>query len=209
MRILLADDHALMRAGLVALLHRYDPNCEVIEAADGRAAIDLARRHTPDICLLDVSMPGLNGIDAIPLLRRASPHTRVLIVSMHTTAQHVSEALREGAVGYLVKDAAAVELFEALKAVAAGRPYVSPQLAALTLAALAQPTPRKVALTGRQREILQLIAEGHSTRDIAERLHLSVKTVETHRAELMRRLDIHDVAGLTRHALREGIISLD
>jgi len=218
MRVLIADDHALVRSGMRLILANIEPAAQVLEAVDGREAIAIARRETPELCLLDISMPGLNGIDAIPQMLQASPNTRILVVSMHTDRHFVSEALRAGAQGYLLKDAAVDELADAIRSVRQGRPFLSAQLAdallhdfvrQLPAADSPRPTEEPKTLTPRQREVLQLIAEGRSTRDIAERLHLSVKTVETHRAEIQRRLEIHDVAGLTRYAIRQGIVSLD
>lgn len=218
-RVLLADDHALVRGGLKLMLSQIDPTMEITEAAHGREAVEFARRLSPELCLLDISMPELNGIDAIPQLLRASPATRILVVSMHTDRQYVSEALRAGAQGYLLKDAAIGELADALRALREGRPYLSRLVADALLTAYVRDAPvnpgslrgkdEAPLLTPRQREVLQRIAEGRSTREIAEGLHLSVKTVETHRAEIMRRLNIFDVAGLTRYAVRQGLVQLD
>jgi DNA-binding NarL/FixJ family response regulator len=219
MRVLLADDHALVRTGIRLVLTQIDPTLEIFEAADGRVAIDLARRESPDLCLLDISMPGLNGIDAIPLLLKASPRTRILVLSMHSGMQYVSEALRAGAHGYILKDAAVDEVADALRAVREGRPFLSQQLADTLLTDYARRAPGQAdsprrsddapSLSPRQREVLQRIAEGRSTREIAAALHVSVKTVETHRAEIMRRLDIRDVAGLTRYAIRHGMVAVE
>lgn len=219
LRILLADDHELVRSGMRLLLQQIDPSMEIVEATNGREAVDLARRIEPELCLMDISMPGLNGIDAIPLLQRVSPATRLLVVSMHTDRQYVREALRAGAQGYLLKDSAVGELADALRALREGRPFLSRLVADALLTDYVRKsptdaeTPRGVnespALTPRQREVLQRIAEGRSTREIAEGLHLSIKTVETHRADIMRRLNIFDVAGLTRYALKHGMVTLD
>jgi DNA-binding NarL/FixJ family response regulator len=218
-RVLLADDHALVRTGIRLVLAQIDPTLEILEVADGRAAIDVARRETPDLCLLDISMPGLNGIDAIPLMLKVSPRTRILVLSMHSGKQYVSEALRAGAHGYMLKDAAVEEVADAMRAIREGRPFLSRQLADTLLTDYARRAPAEAdsprrgdevpTLTPRQREVLQRIAEGRSTREIADALHVSIKTVETHRAEIMRRLDIRDVAGLTRYAIRQGMITLD
>lgn len=211
-RILLVDDHALVRGGVRALIDGFDGFAVVGEAADGREALAAARTLAPDIVVMDIGMPGLNGLDATLRIRQACPATVVLALSMHAGEHYVSEALRAGARGYVVKDAAPEELERALRTVAAGRRYLSAGLRPNGLLAAARgdaaggggPT-----LTSRQREILQLVAEGHSTRDIAARLCISVKTVETHRAQLMQRLGIYDVAGLTRHAIRIGLVSAD
>jgi DNA-binding NarL/FixJ family response regulator len=218
LRVLLVDDHALVRSGLKLVLRQIDPSIEVSEASNGRDAVTLARQTAPDLCLLDISMPGLNGIDAIPQLLQASPRTRVLVLSMHGDKQYVTEALKAGAQGYLLKDSAVDELAGAVRALCEGRSFLGREAAAVVLADFIRLAPQDEAamhrtadhrvLTARQREVLQRIAEGRSTREIADDLHLSVKTVESHRAEIMRRLDIHDVAGLTRYALRQGMISL-
>lgn len=219
MRVLLADDHALVRNGLKLVLQHVDPKIEVVEAADGREAVAVARREKPELALIDITMPGLNGIDAIPLLREVAPRMRLLVVSMHGAKQYVSEALRAGAHGYLLKDSAVDELVDAMRALREGRPFLSRKLADVLLTDMMREQPKDAAsprataetlpLTPRQREVLQRIAEGRTTREIARELHLSVKTVETHRAEIMRRLDIRDVPGLTRYAVRAGMIPLD
>ncbi len=219
MRVLIADDHALVRSGIRLVLGQIDEAIQVLEAADGRTAIELARRSAPDICLLDISMPELNGIDALPQLRRAVPGMKVLVLSMHGSREYVNAALKAGANGYLLKDAAVDELADALRALREGRPYLGRQVADALLMDFARQgsdaaeSPRATdevpLLTPRQREVLQRIAEGRSTREIAQMLHLSVKTVETHRAELMRRLGIHDVAGLTRYAIRHGLVRVE
>lgn len=208
MVVLIADDHALVRSGLRLILERLLPDARIVETVDGLEAMRAAREHQPELCLLDISMPGLNGIDALPALLQASPRTRVLVVSMHGSRQYVAEALKAGARGYLLKDAAVDELGLALAALREGRSYLSRQLAddVLVSAVRGSEPALTAALTARQRQVLQLLAEGHSTREMADRLGVSVKTVETHRAELMRRLDIWDVAGLTRYAVRQGIV---
>lgn len=219
-RLLLADDHALMRAGLRALLGEI-AQCEVVaEAADGIEAARLIRQLEPDVALVDLTMPGLSGLDVIARAAREAPATRCLALSMHTTENYVLEALRAGAAGYVVKDTAPEELALAIRAVAQGGQYLSPAIANHLLGdelRLARGEPADLGdarnpldtLTPRQRQILQLVAEGHSTRGIAERLSISIKTVETHRAQLMERLGIRDVAGLTRFAVRNGLIAAD
>ncbi|MFN3987520.1 MAG: response regulator [Rhodocyclaceae bacterium] len=211
-RILLVDDHALVRGGVRALIDGFDGFAVVGEAADGREALAVASALGPDIVVMDIGMPGLNGLDATLRILQACPDTVVLALSMHAGEHYVSEALRAGARGYVVKDAAPEELERALRTVAAGRRYLSAGLRPNGLLAAARGEAAGgggPALTSRQREILQLVAEGHSTRDIAARLCISVKTVETHRAQLMQRLGIYDVAGLTRHAIRIGLVSAD
>lgn len=215
MHILLADDHALVRSGLRLILAQIEPDASVVEAVDGRDALRAVARQVPDLCLLDITMPGLNGLDALPLLHEAAPRMRILVLSMHADREYVTQALRRGAQGYLLKDSAVDELADAIKTLRQGRAFVSRALTSDLLAdylrgdsAPAAPAGRSpLLLTVRQSEVLQLVAEGLSTRDISLRLHLSIKTVETHRAELMRRLDIFDVAGLTRYAIRNGIVS--
>lgn len=222
MKVVLADDHALVRHGLRLTLERIVPGVRVREADDGREAVRAVREDEPELCLLDLNMPGLGGMDAIPAILADSPRTRILVVSMHGARALVQAALRAGARGYLLKDAAVEELSDAVKALREGRPYLSRRLAdemlvdyvrtgqgldagASGVAAVdTRSTPD--LLTPRQREVLLAIAEGRSTRETAVRLNLSVKTVETHRAELMRRLDIWDVAGLTRYAVRHGLV---
>lgn len=214
-RVLLADDHQLVRAGLRLLIDGL-PDFEVVaEVGDGVEAVDAARALQPDVALLDISMPRMSGLEAAAAMRVASPATRVIALSMHASEQHFAAALKAGATGYVVKDSAVTELAEALRAVAAGQHYVSPRISGSVMQSLArnlrgeQPAGSDPVLSPRQRQVLQLIAEGRNTREIADQLHVSVKTVETHRAELMRRLEIHDVAGLTRYAIRAGLVSPD
>lgn len=214
-RVLLADDHELVRAGLRLLIDGL-PDFEVVgEVGDGVEAVEAARRLQPDLALLDISMPRMSGLEAAAAIRTASPVTRVIALSMHASEQHFAAALKAGATGYVVKDSAVTELAVALRAVASGNHYVSPRISGSVMQSLARnlrgedPASSDPLLTPRQRQVLQLIAEGHNTREIADQLHLSVKTVETHRAEVMRRLDIRDVAGLTRYAIRAGLVSPD
>jgi DNA-binding NarL/FixJ family response regulator len=208
LRILIADDHTLVRAGLVTLMNRMQDMEVVGEAGDGREALKLVRDLQPDIALMDIAMPGLNGLEAAERIRNDAPKTKVIILSMHAKEEYVAQALKAGASGYLLKDAATTELDMALKAVAQGQFYLSPSISRQVVDSYLHGGPTGLELlTPRQREILQLVAEGKSTREIAELLHLSVKTVETHRAQLMERLDIHDVAGLVRYALNKGLIS--
>lgn len=213
-RILLADDHALVRQGFRALLATL-PDFEVVgEAANGREALRLIRALAPDVVLMDISMPELNGLDATAHALRDRPQLKVIIVSMHATEAYVIEALRAGAAGYLLKDADAGELERAIRAVAHGERYLTPSVSRHVIerflrAESGGQSAEEHALSPRQREVLQLIAEGRSTREIAERLSLSIKTVETHRAQLMQRLEIFDVAGLTRYALRIGVIDAE
>lgn len=210
-RVLLADDHTLVRAGLRKLLESM-PNISVVgEAGDGLALLALAEQLQPHLVLMDIAMPGLNGIDATARLVRAWPNIRVLMLSMHQNEEYVRQALRHGAVAYLLKDAAPMELDLAIAAVLRGETYLSPAVSRGVVSDYVQrlrseDQPGQL-LTPRQREVLQLIAEGLSTKEIARRLELSVKTVDTHRSQLMKQLDIHDLASLVRYAMRAGLVS--
>jgi len=212
-RVMLADDHALFRAGIRSLLLAIEGVEIVGEARDGHEALRMVAERTPDVLLLDVALPELNGIEVAERLRD-TPGTRVLILSMFANEEFVLRSLRAGAAGYLLKDSSVVELETALRSVADGGSYLSPAVSGHVLAAYVrrvgeEGAPAEPTLTPRQREVLQLIAEGHGTKEIAARLCLSAKTVETHRAQLMDRLGIHDVAGLVRYAIRAGIVSAD
>jgi DNA-binding NarL/FixJ family response regulator len=214
-RVVLADDHNLVRAGIRALLERL-PGVEVVgEAADGREALALVVKTKPDLALLDIGMPSLNGLEAAPRIARESPGTRVVILSMHSDEKHVAQALRLGVAGYVLKDSFVDELPVLVRAVMQGETYLSPGISKQVVEALkgrmaaadAESPAAAELLTPRQREILQLIAEGKSTKEIAATLDLSIKTVETHRTQIGQRLKIRDVAGLVRYAIRIGLIS--
>lgn len=211
MRVLLADDHHLVRAGIRALLEDMHDVQVIAETGDGRQALDLIEKHRPEVALLDITMPGLNGLEVAGRVEKVSPKTRILILSMHAGEAYVAQALRVGVAGYLLKDAAAAELSLALHAVSRGETFLSPAISRRVVDGFlrgGQPEPDPLAgLTSRQREILQLIAEGRSTKEMAAALDVSVKTVETHRAQLMDRLDIRDVPGLVRFAIRTGLVS--
>jgi len=212
MRIVLADDHTLVRAGTRSLLVSIPDVQVVAESDDGREALELIARHRPDVALIDIGMPGLSGLEVARRVAKESPRTRVIILSMHGDRTHVTQALRAGVAGYLLKGAAVAELPLALEAVMRGETYLTPKISQtvvreyLDAGGQIDEDPLK-GLTERQREILHLIAEGRSTREMAGLLHVSVKTIETHRLRLMDRLDIHDVAGLVRFAIRAGIVS--
>lgn len=210
-RILLADDHALVRAGLVKLLESM-PEVEVVgEASDGLQLLALAAQCQPRLVLMDIAMPGLNGLEAAARLQQSAPQAQVIILSMHQEDQYVRQALRNGARGYLLKDSAPLELQLAIQAVVRGDTWLSPAITKGVMSDYAQrlrnEEVQEVPLSPRQREVLQLIAEGLSTKEIAQRLDLSVKTVESHRTLLMKQLGIHEVTGLVRYALRKGIIA--
>lgn len=213
LRILLAEDHTLVRAGIRALLESLEGVEVVAEAADGREALRLAEAHHPDILLMDITMKELNGLQAAARLTKEHSATRVIILSMHADQVYVRQALQAGAAGYLLKGADVAELELALKAVTRGDTYLSPSVSKDIVGNLLNgktPTANPLdELTPRQREILQLVAEGRTTKEIAGRLDLSSKTVETHRAQLMERLDIHDVAGLVKFAIRVGLTQAD
>lgn len=211
-RILLADDHALVRAGIRELVQKL-PGVEVIaEASNGRQALEIIQAQLPDLVLLDIGMKELNGLEVAERITRDHPGVKALILSMHANEEYVLRALRAGASGYMLKDSAITELKLAIESVLAGKTYLSPAISRNVIDSYLNRTAapaRKNSLdllTPRQREILQLIAEGNSTKEIAANLNLSAKTVETHRAQLMERLDIYDVASLVRFALREGLI---
>jgi DNA-binding NarL/FixJ family response regulator len=212
-RIVLADDHALVRAGIRALAQNIAGVEVVAEAVDGRQALASIKTHQPDIVLMDISMAGLNGLEAAARVAKDFPNTRVIILSAHSNEEYVCQALRAGAAGYLLKDAGTSELDLAIKSVARGETYLSPAVSKHVIADYLRRTGGETGsleiLTPRQREILQLIAEGQTTKQIAHTLHISVKTVETHRMQLMERLDIHDVAGLVRYAIRMGLVKTD
>ena len=209
LRVLLVDDHALVRAGMRSLLQDL-PEVEVVaEAGDGAEALAAAERERPDVVLMDIAMKGMNGLEAAARLRERLPGVKVIILSMHTSEEYVLLALRAGAAAYLIKDSATAELELALKCVMRGETYLSPAISRQVVdgyvqrvGASAGPEP----LTPRQREVLKRIAEGRSTKEIAFELNLSVKTVETHRAQIMERLGIRDVAGLVRYAMRTGLV---
>ena len=213
-RVLLADDHALVLAGIRALVEELGDTRIVAEACNGRDAVALAKQHKPDLVVMDISMQELNGIEATAQIMAEVPATKVLILSMHTTEDFVRRAIKAGAAGYLVKDSAPLDLKMAIAAVLRGEIYLSPRVSRHVVSGFLHGKPHQNessmdALTARQCEILQMIAEGKSTKQIAFQLEVSIKTVETHRAALMERLDIHDVAGLVLYAVRHGVISVD
>ena len=226
-RIALVDDHSLVRAGLRALVEKLQGVEVVGEASEGREALKLVETTTPDIVLMDLSMRGLGGIEATSRVAQVSPATRVVIVSMHSDPQSVLAAIEAGAAGYMSKDAGLAELDLAIRSVSRGGTFLSPAISRHVLEDYrrrlasgeepaqsdAQPGASERALlarlTPRQREVLQLLAEGASSRKMARVLDISIKTIETHRAQLMQRLAIHDVAGLVRFAIRAGIVRAD
>lgn len=216
MRVILADDHQLVRAGLRSLLQSFADVTVLAECSDGHGALKRVEAMQPDVLLLDITMPGLNGLEVARRVPAISPSTKVLVLSMHVGPEYVTQALRAGVSGYLIKDAAVEELRQALDALAMGKAYLSPAISQSVLHEFMrtgkqdpEADSQLQKLTARQREILQLLAEGHATREIAARLSLSAKTVESHRSQLMDRLNIHDVPGLVRFAIRVGLVSAD
>lgn len=212
-RVLLADDHVLVRAGLRKLIEII-PDMQVVgEADDGLGVLKLVAQLQPDLVLMDISMPGLNGLEATARVMKEWPQTRVLILSMHQNEEYVRQALRHGACAYMLKDAAPTELEWAIKTVLRGETYLSPAVSRGVLSdyvhRLREEEQPDSPLTQRQREVLTLVAEGLSTKEIARRLDISIKTVDTHRSQLMKQLEIHEVAGLVRYAMRAGLISPD
>ena len=211
-RILLVDDHALVRAGIRALIEG-KPGIEVIaETGDGEEALRMIAELRPNLVLLDITIPALNGFEVLEQITKQYPQTRVIILTVHEGTEYAMHALRGGAAGYLPKSAASIELEDAISAVAQGGTYLSHEISQKTLFEYAQArTPQDLlaSLTSRQREILKLIAEGQSTKEIGSNLNISVKTVESHRTKLAEKLDIHDVAGLVRFAIRVGLIQVE
>ena len=209
-RVLLADDHTLVRAGIRALLEKIAGFEVVAEASHGREALELIQKQLPEIAILDITMKEINGLDVAARVTLEFPSVKSIILSMHAAEEYVMRALRAGAQGYLLKDAAKSELELALKAVVSGQTYLSPAISRQVvegyLARAKTGCSATEYLTLRQRETLQLLAEGRTVKEIAFMFNRSVKTVEAHRAELMRRLNIHDLPGLVRLAMREGLI---
>lgn len=205
-RILLADDHVMIRQGLRAIIERED--LEVVgEASDGQEAVRLAQQQHPDVAVLDLSMPLLNGLDAARGIIQASPKTKIIILTMYTEDQYVMEALRAGVRGYVLKKQAPSDLIQAIKEVYQGTIYLSPGVSrALVEAYLAKSELPPDPLTARERQVLQLVSEGRTTKEIASLLEISVKTAESHRTRIMDKLDIHSTASLVRYAVRRGLI---
>ena len=210
LRILLADDHTVVRQGLRKVLEERPEWQVVAEAGDGHEAVRLAELHKPDVAVLDVAMPLLNGIEATRRIAKRVPHTRILVLSMYSDEAYVTQMMKAGATGYLLKDSAGVDLLEAVQAVAQGKSYFSPAVARLMLDDYARQRgtddDRYESLSDREREIFQLIAEGKVNKEIATLLFISLSTVETHRARIMEKLDLHSAAEIVLHAVRRGVI---
>ncbi len=213
-RIVLADDHTMFLSGLRSLLEK-EPDFEVVaEVKDGREAVRVAHEKRPDLVIMDVSMPGMNGIEATREITTTLPRIKVLCLSMHSEEQFIAAVLEGGASGYLLKECALDELLLAIRTVMANQIFLGPTITTTVVQsyraqrAAIQSSPFSL-LTPREREVLQLIAEGHSTKDIAARLHLSIKTIDTHRHRIMDKLNIHSVAGLTKFAVRQGLTTVE
>jgi len=205
-RILLADDHALIRQGLRALLEKQGFQV-VCEASDGQETLRSVEQTQPDVAIVDISMPILNGVDAARQLKKSSPKTKVILLTQHDEDQYVTESLRAGVTGYVLKSQAGSDLVHAIQEVCRGSVYLSPKISrAVVDAYLSKTYVAADPLSGRERQVLQLVGEGKSTKDIATHLGISVKTAESHRARLMKKLDIHETASLVRYAIRNGLI---
>jgi DNA-binding NarL/FixJ family response regulator len=211
LRLLIADDHTLVRQGLRRILEG-QPGWEVVaETGDGREAVRLTAELRPDVVLLDIAMPHLNGVEAMQQIERRVPGVRVLVLSMYSDEAYVTRAIRAGASGYLLKDSADTDLIKGITAVAQGKSFFSPAAARVIVDNYARPTATGVAdrfdsLSEREREVFQLVAEGYSNKEVAEMLHISPATVETHRAHVMEKLDLHSTAELVLCAVRRGIV---
>ena len=215
-RVLIADDHKIMLAGLRSLLEKQTDIEVVGEADNGRKAVRMAQEKKPDVIVMDVSMPDLNGIEATKQIIESLPETRVIALSMHSDKRFVMGMLRAGASGYLLKDCASQELANAIDQVAGGKKYLSPEITGVVIDdfLLGRGSSEEVAiaasqLSPREREVLQLIAEGWSTKQTASHLYVSIKTIETHRRQIMKKLDLHSIADLTKYAIREGLTSIE
>ncbi len=211
-KVLVADDHPVVRKGLQLCLARQERVKIVGEAADGDQALRMARELAPDVVLMDISMPGMNGLAVTEVLRKEAPKIKVLVLSVHSTKEYVFRIIQAGAHGYVSKEATPEEVLRAIESVYAGEPFFSPEIARAALNQLVSSGGKKdpfAQLTDREREVLSLIAEGKSNKEIASQLGIGVRTIETHRERIMRRLDIHSVAGLTKFAISNGLITLE
>lgn len=208
-RVVLVEDHQIVREGLKALLEGRDDVTVVAEADNGRRGVELVAEHQPDVAVMDLNMPQLDGVEATKLIRQRVPKTRVLILSMYSTGEHVRPAIRAGAGGYLLKGSGLTDLVAAIKAVSAGNAFFSPQVAKIVLDDSPGAHRPGADLTPRERQVLKLVAEGKSSPQIAKKLGLSVKTIEGHRGRLMAKLETKNVAGMVRHAIRLGLVSTD
>ncbi len=217
--VLVADDHTIVRRGLVSLLAMADDIEVVAEAADGNEAVELTLRHEPDVVLMDINMPVLNGLEATRKIKRDAPHVKILVLSAHDNEEYVLQVVRSGANGYLLKNSPSEDLYTAIKSVNSGQAFFSPAVSRIIVdgylktsaAGSTEGAPDQKSesrLTSREREVLQLIAEGETHQRIAEILHISTRTVDTHSNNIMKKLDIHDTAGLVKYAIQNGIMIL-
>lgn len=214
-RILVVDDHTIVRQGLKALLEA-QPGFQVIgEADNGREAVKKAQELSPDVVIMDIAMPILNGLEATRQIKRVLPDTKVIALTMYNDEEYVFQILKSGASGYLIKETAAIELINAIRSIKMGNPFFSPAISRKIMESyLREDTEKKPKgesdkLTNREKEVLQLIAEGYTNNEIGNLMNISVKTVETHRAHIMSKLDIHDVAGLIKYAIKKGLVVID
>lgn len=217
LRILFADDHSIVRNGLRALF-RSTPEFSIVgEATDGETAVELAEKRRPDVAILDISMPKINGIEATRIIKEKHPNIKVLVLTIHEDEAYAAQIIRAGGNGYILKNAEKNEILAAVRAVANGEQFFSPGISRLMIEKFIQrvreeesePRPQNFPLTKREKEILQHIAHGLTSREIAEKLFLSLSTVNTHRANLMQKLDIHDTAGLVRYAIQSGLVKVE
>lgn len=215
--VLVADDHTIVRRGLVSLLSLGEGIQVVGEAPDGRTALEMALQMEPDVVLMDISMPVLNGLEATARIKKQAPHIRVLVLSAYDNEEYITQVVRSGANGYLLKNSSADELYAAIRSVSTGHAFFSPSVSKVIADSYVRGstgTPATTSrqadsrLTAREREILQLVAEGHTHQDVADQLHISVRTVDTHCGNIMKKLDIHDSAGLVTYAIKNGILIL-
>ncbi len=213
-KVIIADDHAIIREGLKSLLEK--KGVEVIDIAkNGREAIALAVKYRPDVVMMDISMPDLNGVEATAAIRKEVPDTKIIALSMHSSKKIIDKMFASGASGYILKETAFDELYDAIQEVNKGNFYLTPSIARMYVDSqgntftASQDIPKSNKISKKERQVLQLVAEGEKTRDIAEKLNISIKTVETHRRNIMKKLSIFSIAGLTKFAIKEGIVSLE